>query len=130
MSSRVQHILTILAVKNLPKSISFYTEVFGWEQIVNVPVYAEFKIPGGMRLGLYERKSFALNVGKIPICTATNELTPTELYFYVDDIEAAIGKFKKAKARVLSELSRRDWGDEAIYFADLDGNVIVLARPP
>ena len=125
----MKYVLTILAVKNLAKSVSFYTEVFGWEQIVNVPVYAEFKIPGGMRLGLYERKSFALNVGKIPICTATNELTPTELYFYVDDIEAAIGKFKKAKARVLSELSRRDWGDEAIYFADLDGNVIVLARP-
>ncbi len=125
----MKHVLTILAVKNLPSSVSFYAEAFGWKQIVNVPVYAEFQIPGGMRLGLYERKSFALNVGKIPIATSINELTPTELYFYVDDIETALGKLKKVKTRVLSELSRRDWGDEAAYFADPDGNVIVLARP-
>lgn len=26
--------------------------------------------------------------------------------------------------------SARGWGDEAVYYADPDGNVLVLARPP
>ena len=32
-------------------------------------------------------------------------------------------------ARELSKLAPRDWGEQAAYFADPDGNVIVAARP-
>lgn len=38
---------------------------------------------------------------------------PTQLYFYTDELTAA----------------RRDWGDEAAYFADPEGNILVIARP-
>jgi len=34
-----------------------------------------------------------------------------------------------AGARLLSAAAPRDWGDEAAYFADPDGNVLVVARP-
>ncbi len=33
-----------------------------------------------------------------------------------------------AGARELSPLAPRDWGDEAAYFADPDGNVLAVAR--
>ena len=36
---------------------------------------------------------------------------------------------KSAGARELSALATRAWGDVAAYFADLDGNVLVLAQP-
>lgn len=122
-------VLLIFAVRDLPKAVMFYLQAFGWKQTVDVPVYAEFEMPGGQRLGLYQKEGFARNTGQDPICAADGELTGSEIYFHVDDIKAAIARLTEAGARQLSGLSPRDWGDEAVYFADPDGNVIVLARP-
>jgi len=33
------------------------------------------------------------------------------------------------RRRLLSPLAARPWGHEAAYFADPDGNVVVVARP-
>lgn len=46
-----KHVLTILAVKDLPKAVKFYSQAFGWAQTVNVPVYTEFELPGGYEVG-------------------------------------------------------------------------------
>ena len=61
--------------------------------------------------------------------TQPGSITSTELYFYPDDLEAAIHRFEVTGAHLLRPLARKDWGDEAAYFADPDGNVLVLARP-
>lgn len=127
MSAR--HALTILAVRDLAAAVRFYKGAFAWEQMVEVPVYVEFALPGGMRLGVYQRESFAKNTGHLPAATPTDVITPTELYFYVDEPEAAVARALAAGARLLSPLALRDWGDEAAYLADPDGNVLVLARP-
>ncbi len=129
MRSTARHVLTILAVSDLSRAVAFYREAFGWEQLVEVPVYAEFALPGGMRLGLYERQGFGRNTGQVPARIAERQLAPTELYFHVDDIQSAIDRLARAGARCLSPLAPRDWGDEAAYFADPDGNVLVVARP-
>ncbi len=128
MKSTARHVLTILAVEDLPRAVTFYRDAFGWEQVVDVPTYAEFALPGGMRLGLYERLGFGRNTGKVPARIPGGELAPTELYFRVDDIQSAIDRLTRAGARALSPLASRDWGDEAAYFADPDGNALVLAR--
>ena len=47
-----RHVLTILAVSDLERSKRFYAEAFGWPRSVQVPVYVEHELPGGMRLGL------------------------------------------------------------------------------
>ncbi|MFZ5469359.1 MAG: VOC family protein [Myxococcota bacterium] len=125
----IRHVLTILAVESLRRAVAFYASAFGWKQLVDVPVYAEFELPGGMRLGLCERQGFGRNTGQVPTRTPAGELAPTELYFHSDELEAAIERVKRAGARELSVLAPRDWGDEAAYFADPDGNVVVLARP-
>jgi catechol 2,3-dioxygenase-like lactoylglutathione lyase family enzyme len=124
-----KHVLTIIAVENLASAVAFYTKVLGWRRSVDVPVYAELEGPGGMRLGLYDRKGFGRNIGRPPARIAHGDIAPTELYFHVDDLEAAMGRMKDVAAEVLSPLAPREWGDEAAYFADPDGNVIVLARP-
>jgi predicted enzyme related to lactoylglutathione lyase len=54
---------------------------------------------------------------------------PAELYFHADDAEAVIDRVVGAGGRVLSPLAARDWGDDAAYFADPDGHVLVVARP-
>ena len=51
------------------------------------------------------------------------------LYLRVDDLPAAVDALEAAGARLLSAAAPRDWGDEAAYFADPDGNVLVVARP-
>ena len=96
---------------------------------VDTAVYAEFALPAGMRFGVYERIGFARNTGQVPVKTPGGEISATEIYFYVDELSSAIERLKNAGARELSPLAERSWGDAAAYFADPDGNVLVLARP-
>jgi len=121
--------LVILAVDDLPRARTFYRTAFDWPAVADVPVYCEFSLPHGMRLGLYDRRGFARNTGESPEKLPDGRLAPTELYFYPDDIDSAERRLAEAGARRLGERAPRDWGDEASYFADPDGNVIVLARP-
>ena len=129
MPADARHVLTILAVEDLVRAVTFYRGAFGWDQPVDVPVYAEFTLPGGMRLGLYERQGFGRNTGQVPARIPGGEIAPTELYFHVEDLQAAIDRLTGAGARCLSPLAARDWGDDAAYFRDPDGNVLVVARP-
>lgn len=124
-----RHALTILAVRDLDAATNFYRKAFDWPQVVSAPTYSEFTLPGDARLGLYERNAFAQNTGQVPSPIADGELAPVELYFHADDIVDAVRRLHAAGARALSPLAPRDWGEEAAYFADHDGNVLVLARP-
>jgi steroid delta-isomerase-like uncharacterized protein len=123
-----RHALTIFATGDLEAALRFYSAAFGWKQLIDTPVYAELALPRGMRLGLYEREAFAATAKQAPLEPSEGAITATELYFYVDDVDAMMEQLSAAGAQVLSSLAARDWGDEAAYFADLDGNVIVIAR--
>jgi len=125
----VRHVLTILAVEDLDASSAFYQAAFGWPRAVETPVYVELALPGEQRVGLYQREGFGKNAGALPVRTPPGELAPTELYFHTENVEAAIARLEDAGARPLSPLAPRDWGDEAAYFADPSGNVLVVARP-
>lgn len=121
--------LLILAVEDLIQAVRFYRTAFGWVQTVDDVIYAEFALPGDQRLGLYARAGFERNVGQAPRKGARGEITGTEIYLYVHDLAAASARVEAAGARALSPRAQRAWGDEAAYFADPDGNVLVLARP-
>jgi catechol 2,3-dioxygenase-like lactoylglutathione lyase family enzyme len=120
--------LVILAVTDLPRATAFWREALELEPRVQVPVYVELELPGGMGLGLYEREGFGRNTGQVPMRAEPGQLQPTELYFRCDDLEGAIARLERLGARCLSARAPRDWGDEAAYFADPDGNVVVVAR--
>ncbi len=121
--------LTILAVDDLAAAVAFYNAAFAWPIGVEVPVYVEYALPGGNRLGLYERVGFGHNTGQVPAKIDAGALAPTELYLHSDDIDAAIGRLRAAGARQLSDLAPRSWGEDVAYFADPCGNVIAIARP-
>jgi catechol 2,3-dioxygenase-like lactoylglutathione lyase family enzyme len=129
MSSDIRIALIILAVEDVPRAVRFYRDAFGWTQEVSVPIYAEFRSPGGLRFGVYERTAFSANTGQVPDRVRSGALTSTEFYLYPDDLPDAMARLERAGARLLSPLAPRSWGDEAAYFADPDGNVLVLARP-
>jgi len=121
--------LVILAVADLPRARTFYRSAFGWPADVDDPVYLEFRLPEGMRLGLYARDAFATNIGEGPSATPVGAVGGTELYLFPDDLEATLDRLVAAGARPLSPLAPRAWGDEVAYLADPDGTVIALARP-
>jgi lactoylglutathione lyase len=121
-------VLTILAVDDVSRSAAFYTTAFRWPATVEVPGYTELAVPGGMRVGLYQRDGFTRNtsVAAAPIPAGT--VGPAELYLHADDLLETIERVSRAGGRLLSPLARRDWGDDAAYFADPDGHVVVVAR--
>ena len=124
----VPPLLTILAVEDLARAREFYERAFGWTPKVAFPVYAEYAVTGGASLGLYERRSFGKNTGRVPARVAPGEIAGTEVYFRVDDLEGTIDRLTLAGASTLSPLALRPWGEEVAYFADLDGNVVAVTR--
>ena len=126
----MRHILTILAVTDLAAATKFYVQGLGLEQVVAAPVYSELVDPSGQRLGLYQRESFVLNTSApVQGPPSTGTTTATELYFHCVDPAKAAAKLMVVGALLLSPLAARPWGDEAVYLQDLEGNVVVLARP-
>lgn len=123
-----QHLLTILAVGDLARSVAFYETVFGWPRRVDTPVYVEFELPGA-GLGVYQRQGFAKNTGQEPTAVSKGAITATEIYLRPPDLEAVLQRLQATGARQLSALSPRPWGEEAAYFVDPDGNVVTVARP-
>ena len=111
------------------RSRAFYASAFAASEIVTSPNYLELDIGGATRLGLYERVAFGVNTGQVPLPASTGEIARTELYFRVSDLAAAVAKLEAAGARLLSAARDRSWGERAAYFADPDGNVVVVAVP-
>jgi len=126
--SGARHVITILAVSDLERSLAFYDGAFGWKRQVDTPVYVELDA-GGHRLGLYQRDGFARNTQHTPVIAPPTETTATEIYVRVADLGAEVEKLSRLGARLLSARSPRPWGDDAAYFADPDGNVLVVAAP-
>jgi catechol 2,3-dioxygenase-like lactoylglutathione lyase family enzyme len=122
-------VLTILAADPIEPLVAFYRDGFGWPISVRTPVYVELSIDGGQRLGIYQRDGFGRNTGQVPIRVPDGELAPAEIYLHAPDVAGAIARLRALGARELSPLARRPWGDEAAYFADPAGNVVVVARP-
>ena len=121
-------VLLILAVEDVARAKAFYAAAFGWPVEADVPVYVEMAAPGGLRIGLYERRRFGLNTGRVPMPIPPGELSPAEVYLRVDDLAGACARLERAGARLLSAASRREWGDTVAYYADPDGHVLALAR--
>jgi predicted ester cyclase/predicted enzyme related to lactoylglutathione lyase len=123
------HDLTILAVADVERSARFYRGAFGWPTRVEVPAYVELEQGKGRALGLYLREGFARNTGLAPRAVPSGAISGTEIYLRCPDLDTAIARIEEAGARRLSPRAAKDWGDEAAYYADPDGNVVVVARP-
>ena len=122
-------VLTILAVEDLSRAVDFYRTAFGWATKVETPVYVELDMGDGRGLGLYQRDGYARNTGRPAQPVGDGAVGGVELYFHCDDLDGRIAALLAAGATELSPRTPRDWGDEAAYYMDLDGNVLVVARP-
>jgi predicted enzyme related to lactoylglutathione lyase len=125
----MRHGLTILATDDLKSAATFYDQILGVDRQVNVPVYVEYLLEGGQRIGLYDGATFETQSGAALVPHPAGSNTRTELYFFVDDLAGAEKRLHDAGARLLSARRLRDWGDQAAYYQDPMGNVLVVAHP-
>ena len=122
-------IITILYVSDLSRAAAFYDGVFGFEKSVDVPVYVEYRLNAGARLGLMPQANTRHFLGEGLGTRSPSDGCPRgEVYLYVDELDAVVERLEAAGAKCTSPLAERDWGDRAAYFMDQDGYVIAVAQ--
>lgn len=124
----MRHAITILAVDDVARAARFYVDALGAKPRVDVGVYAELDMPDGPAIGVYLRAGFERNTGRAATPLAAGATSSTELYFRVDDVDAALARALAAGAQLLSPAAPRPWGEDVAYVADSDGNVLAFAR--
>jgi catechol 2,3-dioxygenase-like lactoylglutathione lyase family enzyme len=129
-------LLTILYVRDLARARAFYDTLFGLESglemvvTVDVPVYREYCINPGARLGLMLQSNTRHFLGdELGGKQPTDGCPRGEIYLQLADLPAVIARLERSGATCTSPLAKRGWGDEAAYYLDPDGYVVVVARP-
>jgi catechol 2,3-dioxygenase-like lactoylglutathione lyase family enzyme len=118
----------VLAVSDVDRAYELYRGAFGWTSHLEWPQeYVELVVTEDDRLGLYRRDGYAQSAGAEPV-ELNGRVSPAYLYVRVEDLDETIGRLREMGARPLSARAQRNWGDEAAYFADPDGNVLAVAR--
>lgn len=119
----------ILYVKDQGRARDFYSELLGASPILDVPGMTEFYLGDGVKLGLMPETGIRKIIGdSLPDPALGNGIPRAELYLTVDDAESVLQKGVKAGARLISPLSKRSWGDEVGYLADLDGHILAFKQ--
>jgi catechol 2,3-dioxygenase-like lactoylglutathione lyase family enzyme len=141
-----------ITVRDLDKSVAFYTDVLGFEKTVEVEVtgdaYEHIADVFGARLRqarltlggeTVELTEFLAPRGRpIPVDSRSNDVWFQHIAIVVTDIDAAYKHLRKHKVEHASTGPQRlpDWnkaagGIAAFYFKDLDGHVLeVIHFPP
>jgi flavin reductase (DIM6/NTAB) family NADH-FMN oxidoreductase RutF/predicted enzyme related to lactoylglutathione lyase len=118
-----QHDLTVLATADLDRLQTFYTGAFDWPLKVSDTDYVEFALPGGRGLALRQREEAAADN---PDAGEKNR-SGIELHFQCENLPRLIARLVAAGAVEISASSKRDSGEDAAYFADPDGNVLIVS---
>ncbi len=120
----------ILYVRDQEESSKFYRQVLNLEPSLHVPGMTEFQLGENCILGLMPEKGIKRLLGdKILDPETSNGVSRAEVYLRVANPKEFMDRARVAEAQLLSEIERRNWGDEAGYVMDPDGHVVAFARP-
>ncbi|WP_328519855.1 VOC family protein [Kribbella sp. NBC_00359] len=118
----VETVFPIVVSADLPRLLTFYTEVLGWEQVYQFP-------PDGapayvsLRFG-----AAALGLGHDPAYTRATGTAAISLWLYVDDCDAAVEQIRAAGGRITQEPADQPWGEREARVEDPDGNLLILGQ--
>jgi len=118
-----------LGVDNLEKSVIFYRDGLGLhtDGIVGKEfeygAVAFFELEGGIRLGLWPRKSISNDTGIAAGEPSATEFTLGYNVNSIDEVDSIMSKAEKAGARIVKRASKTFWGGYAGYFQDIDGHL-------
>lgn len=130
MADDVTLAITILYVQDLARAAAFYDAALGGSKTVDVPVYVEYALNAGARLGLMPHASTGQFLGEdLGARRPTDGCPRAEVYLRVADLDRAVARLEATGAPCTSPRAPRGWGDEAAYYLDPDGHVVAVARP-
>lgn len=129
MVPRIKRLETILFVKDQERSTIFYKTLFRCEPDLHVPGMTEFILSESCTIGLMPNKGIATLLGnELPHPDTGIGIPRCELYFLVDSVREEHDHALACGARLISEISDRDWGDRVCYFSDPDGHILAFAE--
>lgn len=119
----------ILYVSDQKRSTEFYKKVLSTEPVLDVPGMTEFQLSGECKLGLMPEAGI-VNILKdtVPHPSLGNGIPRSELYLFVNHVEAYFRRSLASGAKPVSNPAARDWGDLVAYVSDPDGHILAFAE--
>lgn len=128
MSSTLQFAYSILYVKDVPATVTFYSNAFELSCRFTAPddSYAEMET-GGTVLAFAQHELASQNIpaGYTAVSKSAKPFG-FEIAFTTEDIESALQKATKAGAELLCPIKEKPWGQKVAYVLDLNGFIIEL----
>ncbi|AFD06618.1 VOC family protein [Solitalea canadensis] len=119
----------ILYVADQNRSTDFYRTLLDQEPLLEVPGMTEFELAPSLKLGIMPENGIAKIISeKVPHPANGNGIPRCEIYLVVDDLLPYYERAKQLNAILVSDISFRDWGHKACYFADPDGHIVAFAE--
>ena len=129
IKSNIENVIIIIYVSNQEMSKRFYSEVLDSNPILDVPGMTEFFLNEKVKLGIMPEDSIAKIICPVlPNPKTANGIPRCEIYLKVNNPTKYMERALNMGGKKISNLTKRDWGDEVAYVSDLDGNVIAFAK--
>lgn len=116
---------TILYVKNVEETITFYAKAFGFTRKFITPEkdYGEL-VTGGTRLAFASHSVAEFNGIAIERRDLKALPSPFEITFVAGDIESAWKQAVEAGAEIVKEPAQKPWGQTVGYLRDINGFLV------
>jgi hypothetical protein len=117
-----------LGVDDLKRSLAFYQDGLGWETDGIIGEEFEhgavvfFKLPSGIRLALWPRKSISAEMG-VDVAKSANEVLLSHNVSSRSEADAVMSEAKSAGATILKPAKDLSWGGYGGFFKDPDGHI-------
>ncbi len=127
----IKYAYTILYVQDVPQSIDFYSNAFGFQQKFLTPEkdYGEM-VSGETTIAFanYELGHSNFKKGFTP-SSVDNQPIGIELAFTSSNVEGAMKSAIEHGAILLEETVTKPWGQQVGYVRDLNGFIIEICSP-
>lgn len=124
---QASRIMPMLSVADMPRSLAFYRDALGGEQVYQFPPEGE---PGFLTLRFGETELGIGLLSEAPLHGVPQRPASghrVELCINVEDADEAVDTLKKIGAPVVMAPQNLPWGERSAYVEDPDGNLVMLA---
>lgn len=123
------HLIT-LGVKDLKKSVEFYTSILGWKPSSNSNDDVTIIQAGGVVISLYPREKLAEDALVSPEGSGFSGFTLAYNAQSESEVDGIIADLRSKGVKIMKEPQKVFWGGYSSYFADPDGFLWEVAYNP
>jgi uncharacterized glyoxalase superfamily protein PhnB len=127
----IQYAYTILYVKDVPTTMEFYKNAFGFEQKFLTPENDYGELISGSTTIAFANFELGNSNFKKGFTESKLSVKPfgIELAFTTSEVEKVMGNAIKYGAELLKETVTKPWGQQVGYLRDINGFIIEICTP-